>query len=113
MVVGRITGLPVSLVPSVPEAIPQPAFRLAEILDTGYRRQMSTANRVALPQISNGEISIAGVPWPLYKVVALAVGLAVLLIVGVATTSAAPAVLGAAGAATVVWLGFSIFHPED
>lgn len=67
---------------------------------------MTTASR------PTGEISIAGVPWPLYKVVALAVGLAVLVIVGVATMSAAPAVLGGAGAAAFVWLGMSIFHPE-
>jgi hypothetical protein len=50
------------------------------------------------------QVRIAGVPWPLYKLVALGVGLAVLLVVGALTTSAAPAVLTAAAAATVVWV---------
>lgn len=52
----------------------------------------------------DAEVRIAGVPWPVYKLVALAVGFLVLLVVGVATMSAAPAVLSGAGAATVVWL---------
>ena len=51
------------------------------------------------------QVSIAGVPWPVYKLLALAVGFIVLVIVAVATTSAAPSVLAAAAAATVVWLG--------
>lgn len=50
------------------------------------------------------EVHIAGVPWPAYKLVAVAVGALVFLIVGVVTASAAPAVLGGAAAATVVWL---------
>ena len=50
------------------------------------------------------EVRIAGVPWPVYKLVALAVGLLVLLIVAVITT-AAHSVLAAAAAGTVVWLG--------
>jgi hypothetical protein len=58
----------------------------------------------------NSDVSIAGIPWPAYKLLALAVGLLVLVIVGVATTSAAPAILSAAAAATVVWLGLGIFH---
>jgi Flp pilus assembly protein TadB len=53
------------------------------------------------------EVPVAGVPWPLYKLYALAVGLVVLLVVGVATMSAAPAVLSAAAATTVVWLAFA------
>jgi hypothetical protein len=51
------------------------------------------------------EVRIAGVPWPVYKLLALAVGFIVLVIVAVATTSAAPSVLAAAAAGTVVWLG--------
>jgi hypothetical protein len=51
------------------------------------------------------EVLIAGVPWPVYKLVALAVGLVVLIVVGIATASAAPAVLSAAGAATAAWIG--------
>jgi hypothetical protein len=54
------------------------------------------------------EVLIAGVPWPRYKLVALAVGALVLLVVGVLTTSAAPAVLAAAAAAAVVWVGLSV-----
>ncbi|CAN5441573.1 hypothetical protein BH09ACT8_BH09ACT8_00670 [soil metagenome] len=59
------------------------------------------------------EIQIAGVPWPAYKVLALVLGLLVLAIVGVATASAAPAVLGGAATATVVWLGLGVFHRES
>jgi hypothetical protein len=50
-------------------------------------------------------VSIAGVPWPTYKVVSLLVGLVVFGVVAVATTAAAPAVLSGAGTATLVWLG--------
>ena len=59
---------------------------------------------------TRSEVAVAGVPWPLYKLVALAAALAVLLIVGVATASAAPAVLAAAGAGTLVWLGLGRVH---
>jgi hypothetical protein len=59
------------------------------------------------------KVPIAGVPWPVYKLVALAVGLLVLIVVGVATTSAATAVLAAAAAATVIWLGPSVFGSSD
>lgn len=58
-------------------------------------------------------VHIAGVPWPTYKVIALAVGLLVLLAVGFATMSAAPAVLSAAAAATLVWLGLGLFSSSD
>jgi hypothetical protein len=50
------------------------------------------------------EISVAGVPWPAYKLIALAVGAVVLLIVAAITMSAGPAVLSAAAASTVTWL---------
>jgi hypothetical protein len=59
------------------------------------------------------EVSIAGVPWPVYKLLALAIGLLVLLIVAVATSSAAPSVLAAAAAGTVVWLVLRPFHSSD
>ncbi|WP_193047482.1 hypothetical protein [Mycolicibacterium baixiangningiae] len=55
------------------------------------------------------DVSVAGVPWPAYKVIALIVGIAAFMVVGALTMSAAPAVLSAAGAATVSWLGFSVF----
>lgn len=59
---------------------------------------MTTAER---PQ---QQVPIAGVPWPAYKLVALAVGVAALLGVGAVTASAAAAVLTAAGVCTAVWL---------
>jgi len=55
------------------------------------------------------DVSIAGVPWPAYKVIALIVGIMAFLVVGALTMSAAPAVLSAAGAATASWAGFSLF----
>ena len=55
------------------------------------------------------DVPVAGVPWPRYKLYALAVGLVILLMVGVVTMSAAPAVLSAAAATTVVWLAFSTY----
>ncbi|MET0699421.1 MAG: hypothetical protein ABWY93_07120 [Mycobacterium sp.] len=72
---------------------------------------MTTAEhfRSAISQPSS-DVSIAGVPWPAYKVLALVIGLLVLVAVAVVTASAASAVLGGAAAATVVWLGLSIFH---
>lgn len=51
-----------------------------------------------------GTVSIAGVLWPTYKVVALLVGLIVFAAVAVMTSTAAAAVLSGAGVATVVWL---------
>jgi hypothetical protein len=60
----------------------------------------------------SADVPIAGVPWPAYKVLSLVIGLLVLLIVALATASAASAVLGGAAAATVVWLGLSVFHRE-
>jgi len=56
------------------------------------------------------EVNIAGVPWPVYKLLSLAVGFVVLVIVGIATGSAAPAVLAAAAAGTIVWLGLGALH---
>ena len=54
------------------------------------------------------EIAIAGVPWPMYKLLALIVGAVVLVVVGVIATSVGTAVLAAAGTATLVWLAGSI-----
>ncbi len=59
------------------------------------------------------EVSIAGVPWPVYKLLALGIGLIVMVIVAVATSSAAPSVLAAAAAGTVVWLVLSPFQTSD
>ena len=59
------------------------------------------------------EVSIAGVPWPVYKLLALVIGLLVLVIVAVATGSAAPSVLAAAAAGTAVWVALGPFHSSD
>ncbi len=57
-------------------------------------------------------VQIAGVPWPRYKLVALALGLIVFAVVGLVTVSAAPAVLLAAGTSTAVWLAFGLRRPR-
>ncbi|BBX92806.1 hypothetical protein H5U98_16120 [Mycolicibacterium boenickei] len=59
------------------------------------------------------QVDIAGVPWPTYKLIALAIGALVLVVVGLATMSAAPAVLSAAAATIVAWLGLGHFSPSD
>jgi hypothetical protein len=59
------------------------------------------------------EVRIAGVPWPVYKLLALAVGALVFVVVGFATASAASAVLGAAMATVVVWLSLGAIASSD
>ncbi|CDO29907.1 hypothetical protein [Mycolicibacterium porcinum] len=59
------------------------------------------------------QVDIAGVPWPTYKLIALAIGALVLVVVGLATMTAAPAVLSAAAATIVVWLGLGHISPSD
>jgi hypothetical protein len=59
------------------------------------------------------QVRIAGVPWPAYKLIALAVGALVLVVVGLTTHSAAPAVLGSAAATVIVWLALSVFSSLD
>ena len=73
---------------------------------------MTTAEqfRAAVAHPTSHEVSIAGVPWPAYKVVALFIGLLVLSLVAVLTTSAAAAVLTAAAATTTAWIGFGYAH---
>jgi hypothetical protein len=72
---------------------------------------MTTAENIRSPLTRAGAtVSIAGVPWPRYKVVALIAGFAVFVIVGVLTTSAAPAVLAAGATGTAAWLGLGLFH---
>lgn len=58
------------------------------------------------------QVQIAGVPWPRYKLVALALGLIVFVAVGLVTANPAPAVLLAAGVSTVVWLTFGLRRPR-
>lgn len=57
------------------------------------------------------QVPIAGVPWPLYKLVALVIGLLTLVGVGLLTASASAAVLSAAAACTAVWLGLGAVQP--
>jgi hypothetical protein len=73
---------------------------LPELLVTSYRVRVTT----------HTEISVAGVPWPMYKLLALIVGVLALVAVGVVTASAGPAVLTAAAVATLVWLAGGVSH---
>jgi hypothetical protein len=66
---------------------------------------MTTAERIrSIASAKSREVTIAGVPWPLYKVVALVSGLIVALVVGIVSMTAAPAVLAGAAAGTLIWL---------
>ncbi|MUL84579.1 MULTISPECIES: hypothetical protein [unclassified Mycolicibacterium] len=67
----------------------------------------STASR------ADREVRIAGVPWPAYKLIALAAGLLALVVVGAATMTAAPAVLSAAAVATIAWIGLGAVSSSD
>jgi hypothetical protein len=78
-------------------------FRLPETLLASYRQFMTVRD----------EVSIAGVAWPVYKLLALVIGFLVLIIVAIATGSAAPSVLAAAAAGTVVWLALRPFQSSD
>lgn len=61
---------------------------------------------------TRAQVPIAGVLWPAYKLVALAIGLITLLLVAAFTASAAAAVLTAAGTCTAVWLALGPLHPS-
>ena len=66
---------------------------------------MTTADHIhSIASSKTSEVTIVGVPWPLYKVLALVVGLVVAVVVGIVASSAAPAVLAGAAAGTVIWL---------
>jgi Flp pilus assembly protein TadB len=62
------------------------------------------------PTRPRSEIDIAGVPWPVYKLVALAIGVLVFVVVGVSPAAVGSAVVAAAAATTLVWLGLGLFH---
>lgn len=55
------------------------------------------------------DISVAGVPWPAYKIFALILGALVFVAAGLLTLSVSAAVLSGAGAATVAWLGLHAY----
>jgi hypothetical protein len=65
---------------------------------------MTTAEQFRAIIAPKADVSIAGVPWPRHKVVALIVGFTVALLVGLLTMSAAPAVLAGAATGTLAWL---------
>lgn len=76
---------------------------------------MTTANQIhsaAHPAAAGGTsvVLVAGVPWPLYKLLALVIGFVVAGIVAMATASAAPAVLAGAGAGTLAWVILGAWH---
>jgi hypothetical protein len=52
----------------------------------------------------SSDVLVAGVPWPRHKLFAVIAGFVTLLLVGMMTTSAAPAVLSGAGVAVAVGL---------
>lgn len=62
------------------------------------------------PTRTPGQVLIAGVPWPVYKLTAIAVGVLVFVVVGMSTAGAGPAVVAAAASSAVVWLGLSLFQ---
>jgi hypothetical protein len=71
---------------------------------------MTTAEHIrSIASSKTTEVTIAGVPWPLYKVAALVIGLIATLVVGVVTMNAAPAVLAGAAAGTLTWLALGVF----
>jgi hypothetical protein len=59
---------------------------------------------MTLPAFSSTDVLVAGVPWPRHKLFAVIAGLITLALIGMVTTSAAPAVLGGAAVALVVGL---------
>ena len=72
---------------------------------------MTTAEQfrsIVAPQ--SPDVPIAGVPWPRYKVIALVLGAAVALLVGLLSMSAAPAVLAGAGAGALAWVVLGYLH---
>ncbi len=73
---------------------------------------MTTAEHIrSIASSKTPQVTIAGVPWPLHKVVSLLVALVVAVAVGAVTMNAAPAVLAGAAAGTVVWLaGGARYH---
>jgi len=63
------------------------------------------------PRELRREISIAGVPWPAHKVAALVLGVLVALVIGVATVTAATAVLAGAAVGTLAWVIGGVLSP--
>ena len=74
-----------------------------------YKRQATTEIYTQRVSSAASDVYKRQVAWPLYKVVALLVGLVVFVVVGLATGSAGPAVLSGAGLAAVTWLTVGFF----
>lgn len=60
---------------------------------------------MADPVLNTADVLIAGVPWPRNKLFAVIAGVTTLLLTGIVTASAAPAVLGGAAVGIMVGLG--------
>jgi len=58
---------------------------------------------VTTAELLRTDIPVAGVPWPVHKLVALAVGVVTLALIGLLSGAAAPAVLSAAAVTAAVW----------
>lgn len=69
---------------------------------------MTTAGRFHDTAAIASTVSIAGVPWPAYKVIALLVGVLVFAVVAVPATTMGPAVLSGAGVAAALWVGIGL-----
>ncbi|CAM2825321.1 hypothetical protein BST27_04800 [Mycobacterium intermedium] len=68
---------------------------------------------MTLPALNASDVPIAGVPWPRHKLHAIIAGLVAFLVVGVVTTSAAPAVLIGAGIGVAVGVALKTrAHPR-
>lgn len=59
------------------------------------------------------QVLIADVPWPVYKLIALAAAALVLVVVGLLTMSLGPAVVAAAATGTVIWLALGLFLKSE
>ena len=66
--------------------------------------------RSAIAHPATREVSIAGVPWPAYKLFALLVGVLVFAVVAATSVAAGGALLTGAAATTLLWLGFHVQH---
>lgn len=86
------------------------SFGWPKLLLRGILDHMTTAGnfRSSVTRVTC-DVSVAGVPWPAYKVIALLVGALVFVAAGLLTMSVSVAVLSGAAAATAAWLGLSLY----
>ena len=66
--------------------------------------------RSAIAHPASREVSIAGVPWPVYKLFALITGIAVFAVVAATSVEAGSALLTGAAVTTLLWLAFGLQH---